>query len=464
MKRQFEDLQHSIDTWPGALSGAQHEADVTQPFGEHNTSLLIHIQGKPTYLPLLQPKSGYSHYGKHMRSLRVLGLSRDATWIEDGRASGKISRDYGPAEQAFGVVPFSLAPLPSVQSRYPELANLIWNQQVVKQVASRYLTKAQRLREQVDGAPDVSSPVDLGEVSRIRGELSLTCAALGRLETPDTVNWLTEALSSRSALLREMALYGCSHMFPGQAPTSTTESGSVNRLRAGNSTQRMTMMRNPLPGLLASFTALLNDLSPNVRRMAVASIRIVGTQRAIETLIGLIEKPTELTSAAVDALVALDAAEGSAPVHALLSTPSLVDLLPPRDEYDNAHEAAMILQSATLALQTFWQPADVELIRSLLRHPVSRVRAAAAYVALSQHLVVLENELLRCFEYDEAPEARVEAGYALVAFGDRRVIPTLRKRGRSASLPHTNPFDGKVQFESTEVREMLQRLEQTSNS
>lgn len=435
---QLEALQSYIDAWQANLPSGDHWLD--DPFA-------ISLQGQPVYLPLLQPKNGYSHYGKHMRSKHVLGLSRQATWIEDGRAGGKVSWDYGTTEQAFGALHFPLAPLKLIQRRYPLVASLIWDQRAVDDVAAQYVQKAQRLATQVAHLPNHAS--ESREVIRMRQELSATCGTLGRLETPETLEWLTQALSSRSAVLREMALLGFSRVTWEETASHTTQDSK----KAQEREEPTTVAYGHLLSHLDLFTPFLNDASLAVRRMAVAAIRTVGNQGAVETLVALIDNPTAVTSDAIDALVGLHASAADAPLHTLLSAQEH----PQGAQHEPGEES--ILLSATLALQTYWRPSDVDLIRMLLLHPASSVRAAAAYVAGSLRLRDVADDVLRRFEEDTTPGVRVEAGYTLVAFGDRRIVPLLRQRAEHAATPYMGLIDQNPHVEGVEAKELLLMLE-----
>src|SRR5262249_9831507 len=72
--------------------------------------LSIQLAVAPHYLPLLQPKTHYCHYGKRVPRVHILGLSPQGDWVEDGPGKGGMSRRYGSARDCFGKAPFAIAP------------------------------------------------------------------------------------------------------------------------------------------------------------------------------------------------------------------------------------------------------------------------------------------------------------------------------------------------------------------
>lgn len=399
-------IQQLIEAWPPSYD---------LPFGD---PLFVQVTSAPMYLPLLQPKTPYSHRGRRERSMRVLGLDVVGNWVEDNSSKGKVSWVYGSDAQCFGTAPFALSPLLRARKLYPDVAELIWNESHVSQIEGHYLQKWERL------TTELTQRESIDPLWFLHSGLVGTARALGHLETSATLGVLLSALTATSSLVRREAVQGLWATTPGQ-------------------------------GLDVALFPLVADPDMSVREAVARALGYLGDMSSLEILLSFLSDDPPVQTEAIDALVALGYRE---------ARPLILQLAFPPRNAGRASTDERVRMTAILALQTFWQAADADVLISALTDIAIPVRTASAYVLGQTHVTEAVKGLEKLLT-DDAPAVRVAAIYALLELNAASdVIPNLVQIATSGrETEYIDPIEEHGHQEGADVIHVLRHLARNGN-
>jgi HEAT repeat protein len=372
----------------------------------------------PNYVPLIQPKLPINRYGLREISQRVLGIDVMERWVEDNAAKGIPSATYTSLEACLRGARFPCSPLREASRRYPDLRDIVWNQQEAQAVAEKYLLHWQRM---LSAEPYLALSAGPGTTSlpELPSEDVNVAAVLGLLELPDTLAALRTGLTAPSGLLRDQAAHGLAHTMPGR----NTENSLLEHA---------------------------HDVLPTVRATIAHSLGQVGSEQSLGILLPLLrDESPRVQQAAIDGLVLLGLPQARDPIRSLVLAHA---------QAKAADEADLVRMSAILALRTFWAEEDVALLQQLALHdPSATVRSASIFVLGREQQRSAIGDLRRAL-LDVSPLVRGTAAHALASLDDEVSIPHIAESARS-SVPHyVDPLSGQYESESTMAIDSLVEL------
>jgi hypothetical protein len=368
----------------------------------------------PTYLPLLQDKTYYSHYGLRTQRQQVLGLTSTGEWIWDSEGRGKSGYIYRSTTQCFSLSPFSLFPLAAARTLYPELATLIWDVETVQTIEQAYLdTWTNFLRDiRVRQVP--------AALWLFRSSYSTIAVQMGRLESEATCDALLQALESPIEAVRVHAVEGLGRTSPGR-------------------------------GFARAVEGLASDPSEEVREAVAQALERIGSEANLLVLMHLFHDAPKVQLSALDALVVI----GAPTTRALV-----VDLL---SNWAPDRTAPEVTLRALLSLQSVWQPGDVDRCLAALVHVHPYVRAGAAYVLGATGIQNAASALYEAL-WDGDPLVRVDAAYALKALGKEVGIRRMRELVTTQpAAAYIDPISGQLELEACLLQFLLENWADAGN-